>query len=782
MAERFIFLAWLISNRQIKGVRIMDINEKETKDIPLNSAINTFTKIPNLLENAVFNPMDRTSYGLVGTQGDLRAYPQVEMGTKKAVGSFLNRMYIITNLQGLGYEAVLYNGKILKIAKQQAIEYAKNNLFCNATIVNTAHGEEVVSLGAEFPVKQLVKSKYNGNVSMGSMVRVGTNRTNLAKQVKQDTEIETDYQDSFGSLSPAQRNALVAFYTWYTVDTYEKIAKTKKLNVNPNKLAKLSSLRGETDWTFGGIIDSYLDGRIDGKCSLGHSLRYEYFAVPSEEFEKKGLNRWRMRAKARNDARSLYDEMGAIVFGETCASDFFDISKEDMSKLVKIRQDMSSEIALTTQIVTNNQIEEYKKKHELLSAVIDKLGSSENLAKAFGNEVAASLSNFMMAGIPFTKSLVIQAAKSAYTHREFILNTLFSGYVNELKPLLEYVKTDNGSELTRRRWDLFDYFFKYSLEGAYQYDPLHDQDKIRKDVGKYNKDTRAERSILLRKILTCTGVRAEKMTLGDIEKFLEVLKLDKRFKNILGGVLPETKAVRVFGIPEEAVFKSFKVIRYITYDSERDIVEKKLHPLASWVSRVYKINNGDVTLATHFVISSYTNSLREIYASNDDWIKDFSLAVNQVQDGIDTIARNCMKDRIYDYKKLVGDDKKVDAFILDDESLLKEPEPKIEEPETKVEEPETKVEEPREEKAESTQEKVESAQEKTKKKRLYTEKDLKDLKDLLKKHGTFENPEDYGLKVALAIVQKGTSWDKMSSKQRWRIGNTVDRIKAGDLK
>ena len=100
MAERFIFLAWLISNRQIKGVRIMDINEKETKDIPLNSAINTFTKIPNLLENAVFNPMDRTSYGLVGTQGDLRAYPQVEMGTKKAVGSLLNRMYIITNLQG----------------------------------------------------------------------------------------------------------------------------------------------------------------------------------------------------------------------------------------------------------------------------------------------------------------------------------------------------------------------------------------------------------------------------------------------------------------------------------------------------------------------------------------------------------------------------------------------------------------------------------------------------------------------------------------------------------
>ena len=778
---RMIFLAWIILNRQVAGARIMDIEAKEIKDVPIKTLVNTLNAMPTLLENVMYNPMDKTSFGLVGTQGDLRNYPQLEKHVKRTTGFNLNRMYITANLQGLGFEAAGYNGKITKIAQQQALEMAKNGQFCNASLMVTANGPMVVSLGAEFPVKALVKSKYNGNVSMGSFIKVGTNRTNLARQVKQDTEIETEYQDSFGSLSQNQRNALVSFYTWYTVDTYEKIAKTKKLNVNPNKLAKLSALRGETEWTFGGIIDTYLDGRMDGKCSLGHSLRYEYFAVPSSEMEKRKLTAFRIRRDFRQSARQLYDEMGAIVFGETCASDFFDISKEDMSKLVKIRQDMSSEIALTANIVANNLEEDYTAKHALLSEVIEKLGTPENISSAFGIEIAASLMNFINNKLPFTKSLVLQASKSAYIHREFILNHLFPKYTEQLKGLLKDVKDSTHGRYEEIMWEVFDYFFKYSIEGAYQYDPLHDEEKTRKDVGRYNKETRYERQLLNRSILIHTGVQVESLKLSDLEDVLMLMQCDKRFKSLMGAMIPMSEAMNVYGISDNIIQGTFRNIAYIGDQYARDLNSKGLLPLLTWLNRIYKLSRGRDDVSRVFSMSTYTGSFREVRSTPGNLVAQYNQAVEKFTGGFDTVLRALMQDREYTYKRNLSDEetKRVDAFIAGDVSLLNDNEQKIDEEVTQNDNTESKeiVPEASEKKEEATE-----TEDGKPKKRKYTARDLADLKKMFSSHEAFENGEDYGLKVAIDIVKRGLGWDKLSKKQQWRIGNTVDRIRSGELK
>ena len=77
---------------------------------------------------------------------------------------------------------------------------------------------------------------------------------------------------------------------------------------------------------FDGVWDN---GFVNDKCSLGHPIRYTYYAIPE------GDN----------------DRSRAIKFGETCSSDFFNIAKEDMKRLVKVRKDMTNEIAYITELI-----------------------------------------------------------------------------------------------------------------------------------------------------------------------------------------------------------------------------------------------------------------------------------------------------------------------------------------------------------------------------------------------------------------------------------------------
>ena len=130
---------------------------------------------------------------------------------------------------------------------------------------------------------------------------------------------------------------------------------------------------GEKDWQFGGAIDTGFHG--GGRCELGHSLRYVYFAVPCSDPENKEKR---------------------IAFGDTCASDFFEISKEDMKKLVKARMLMADEIKIMSDILANNLEEEYYEKCKMLYQVINiiLLKNKEEFFNVFGNNVGANIIKF----------------------------------------------------------------------------------------------------------------------------------------------------------------------------------------------------------------------------------------------------------------------------------------------------------------------------------------------------------------------------------------------------
>lgn len=522
--ERLLFLAWvwdsMYSNRVV-GVRIYDVAARKFRDIKEANFIAVAKNNPYLLDNAIY---DETAGNLVGTQGDLNDFPVVGINAGPLNEASAHKRLILSVLGNVGFEVIDCMGGVTKIPIAAALQMVSNGLVPNASAIETVEGIQIRSKGKPFETKN-IQGKYGSkDTTMGPIIKVGGNRTSLEKDLRQDIGLETEYQDSFNALTPGQRAALVEFYTWHTVDTYASMAKTKRLNVSTDKIAKLAAMRGSnTSWTFGGIIDSYLDSRFDARCGLGHKLRYEFFAVPSEAMEQRNLSYRKMRAMSRTSRRQEYEDMGAIVFGETCASDFFDISKENMAQLVKVRQAMTDEISLMSIIAENNKTAEYKDKHKELTNILIALQTPEKAALIFGGEVAASLYNFVTAGLPFTKSLVLVAADKIRGCKRVFLKELFPGTTDEI---WDSIEKEPKFEWTQQ---LFDFYFEYSIEGGYQYDPVRDTERCRKDKGKYNKETRGERETLEWNLHKRTGIRPREISLATLRELMKSISLKEKF-------------------------------------------------------------------------------------------------------------------------------------------------------------------------------------------------------------------------------------------------------------
>ena len=309
------------------------------------------------------------------------------------------------------------------------------------------------------------------------------------------------------------------------------MAKNVRLDLAPGKAEKLAQLRGIDKWEFAGINDSYMEGNFKAHCELGHRLRYEYFAIPEGVLDENHNIRTKDRVvgfRTRRDTVQDLRDAGAIVFGETCAGDFFHISPEDMKKLVKTRKTMSDEIELMSNILANHLEESYKSKCKLLYQIIAKLGNTENVIKVFGENVGYTLLAFIKAAMPFPMSLVIIAAEQARKDLSNFYITVFPEYKKVINMMLNSkAEDDKGTEVGYGQslvagGNLLWFIAEYTLEGDYQYDPTTDEESIRKDIGRYNKDTRAKREAEQRSLILGTSVNVK--ILKDIKTIENYLK------------------------------------------------------------------------------------------------------------------------------------------------------------------------------------------------------------------------------------------------------------------
>lgn len=639
-------------------------------------------------------------------------------------------------------------------------------------------------------------------------------------------------------MNNTQRSVLKKYYTWYTVDVYKGLAKNTRLNLAPGKAEKLAQLRGIDKWQFAGVNDSFLEGNYKAKCELGHNLRYEYFAIPEESAD--GANArvkdWRVHGyngfrTTRGQQDNLRDR-GAIVFGETCAGDFFNIAPEDMKKLVKTRKTMSDEIELMANIITNNETLTYVKKCTFLYESLKALGSGENIVKVFGDKVGSTLIAFMQASLPFPKSLVILAGDEVRKDMSKFFSNVYSGYKDTIKRIL----LSNKGEPLHNIKDVFEYIANYSIEGAYQYNPLTDKESTRRDIGAYNKDTRAHRTYLIRKLFSTSALIRNNESpelfsnLGEYIKIVDrLLKLgedalafasnntllSERLKNktafntnlermacnrdksdpvYIKDVATVISSLSLFGfsttvkvnyhvaeyysgIKRASYFKEFKDLKeYYTSEFNRDnnsIIENSLGNIVKTLeneARIQKEKEEELGKIVHKCKLYINQGSKTMYdLGNDVWIADIKAkdikSINNEEYEHETIAGYFDKEiRVSDIYLIetfnpnsmysIKEFRSLERLCKDIINKQKEDAKLIEASKDKEIEAETKTE------------KLENDTKLSK---------MLELKELIQKL----DPDklEYGEKVCLNIIERGIEYDKLSSKQKWRIDETYNRLK-----
>lgn len=857
---KIYIIAQIVSGKNVVGYRLLDVESKDQnsklKDYPLNNikAVLSNKATADIIKNA------RLVNGEVtGTNGQLSRYAKITTN-----GELIGKspLVVLNKIDNLGYTVSDYKGQVKKMKNSDAVEYARAQGIANGKVILSDGVEYISSISDSYEQISITTSKTGKASRVDLRIHIDSDAKSIEKHTETDLDTELQYNDVFSAMNGEQRAALKQYYTWYTVDVYRSLAKNVRLNLAPGKAEKLAQLRGIDKWQFAGVNDSYLEGRFNAKCELGHSLRYEYFAIPEDlakdnNISAKDYNGYYLSGRAKSSAERM-KENGAIVFGETCAGDFFNIAPEDMKKLVKTRKIMSEEIELTADIITNKTENEYINKCKFLYDTLKELGSTQEVVKVFGEKVGYTLLSFIKAAIPFPKSLVILAGDKIRENKELFFKSVLKNYMDTVDKIL---KADyNSTYALQGAKAYFEFMAQYGVEGDYMYDPIHDDKNSRRDIGAYNKSTRYTREKELRRILSNCGINWQSMKKFEtMQKFTELvdkaIEISDKIVNYV-----ENSEILLDKYPKDSYYKRIRLasdIRYFVEDPYK-IEDDELIPIISTAYRSLSFskafsNENLFTKATKrmngfkrsvicrtfddmydtFVkdvstdeivnksIVLYEESIREQYErekeakknktaylslelTDKELLKTRPLICETTYEVVELIDKHIDKENISedDTIELYGGTvikmniiesykemnrygyslacENYDIVAEQEERELKQLEEEAKRVEQEVAHQEESYErEAIEKEVEEFNKKHSTENEESKDEdKIKDEDKFKVLKDLLKNN---KDDDDYGIKVAKSILSKNSNYSDLTSKQKWRIDDTIKRLSNGEF-
>lgn len=272
-----------------------------------------------------------------------------------------------------------------------------------------------------------------------------------------------DGRSIYGKLNPAQVQAVKNYFRWRTKARFGELCKNTSLIAKPKKAEIMSHIMGNaTDWVYDGCVDTgYVGG---GHCELGHALRYEHYAYSPS------INKH-------------------IIFGVTCAADFFGIEPDRLRKISKVQNEMLDEVKQILFILETGKLQKYQSYYYGdLPKVVDMFRS--NLDEVFGAGWNNMMGSFLECRLPFTSSMVdryyfikkrIYEPKLAELQRSSLEAKLFEGdpakkkfysdaasselfYVNSCMKYIECRPIENEHDLTCN---------KFVLEQAMEFDETY---------------------------------------------------------------------------------------------------------------------------------------------------------------------------------------------------------------------------------------------------------------------------------------------------------------------
>lgn len=193
---------------------------------------------------------------------------------------------------------------------------------------------------------------------------------------------KTEFRNNMGiydSFTDAQIEVIKEYFRWRSKSRFKELVENTNLQAKPKKAELLSQLMGgATDWVYDGCVDTgYLGG---GVCDLGHPLRYEHYAFSPST----GLR---------------------LIFGITCASDFFGIEPEKLRKIATVQEEVLEEIKFIAFIInTGKHLEYIRKFYKDLPDIITAF--RDRLDEVFGRDWNRIMGAFLKAGLPLTQSMV----------------------------------------------------------------------------------------------------------------------------------------------------------------------------------------------------------------------------------------------------------------------------------------------------------------------------------------------------------------------------------------
>lgn len=489
------------SDKSLVGFRIVDMLNKEIKykDVSYDSFCNIISKYKNLVVNARFigNTIDtyNSNLNLIDESGKLISR---------------SMYFVVRQLDSLGFTIVDYKGNLKKISNSDILNI-KDSL---ANVHYNSQGL-LVPNSSEFTIKtESIKLKVDNSVNNLGISLVTGNSKKIVSISKAEVENNIGKENIFDGLSDNQIKAIQDYYLWYTTDVFNSITSSKRFILKPNKSLTLALMKKDLLWYFGGIKDRGFVGA--SHCNLGHAIRYEYLAYGVEN---------------ESDYPSNVKEV--IKFGETCSGDFFNIPKEDMKKLIKIRKFMSEEIDLLCSAkkkqVYNGVDTDWNNlwsNVEFLRAIV----SDKNLIrlnKAFGNKVGSTLKMFYDLDIPFPDSLVKLACEGAFGNKEFIRSfskakEFYSVILDKAdKEAVKWIYDNSSNVNLSILCRYLDYACYYILGGKYSYNPLTSTGKR---YGAFNKRARYERYKIIYEFREFKGHIETYESFSKIIKFIRYLK------------------------------------------------------------------------------------------------------------------------------------------------------------------------------------------------------------------------------------------------------------------
>lgn len=217
-----------------------------------------------------------------------------------------------------------------------------------------------------------------------------------------------------------QEEVLRAYSRWRTRAEFKETCQDIRLGISPTKAAKIAALTGgKNDFVFDGVVDAG-----DSHCSLGHAIRYEFYA----RSESTGTE---------------------IVFGSTCASDFFHLEKGQLNRLNKVKDRMVEEIQYLLFVTYTDRFQIYR--NTFYPDLAKLAGGEENLKffrQVCGNETVKYIYEFCKLGLPLSPYLLNKIAIYRKKHLKKTIEDIFiEGNSSEL--LEHFKKIDSSGWYTR---------------------------------------------------------------------------------------------------------------------------------------------------------------------------------------------------------------------------------------------------------------------------------------------------------------------------------------------